>query len=286
MTDSQTRFAALPLKQKISVIAFFIIGAFVLYEAISIFRGSGSGSATIVPPKEVATKMSEGGPAAGKSVPPKMNPSVTPNNVPSASNPPPAAPHATALLSKPIPETVAPPPTPYVVQQEQAQNNYVSALNELQMLKIQREMAETNQAIIAAKLATVTAEKSITDMLSPEPMAPPPVPIKKESAAEEEANSVVFGSKAAYYTVQSVTMQLDQWHAVLSFKDKLYDVTVGDVLPVDGAVVSAIDQKSVTLQVAGLEQRLPFDSTDSIPAQTPGGGNAGALRSPPPPSDK
>src|SRR5438105_8732767 len=51
--------------------------------------------------------------------------------------------------------------------QQETQAKYIAALNELQMLKIQREIAETNQAIVKAKLETVTDQKNIINLLSP-----------------------------------------------------------------------------------------------------------------------
>jgi len=285
MTDSQSRFAAMPAKQKASVVTFFIIGAFVLYEVIGVVRGGSGGSTTITPAPTAMNSAAPnasapgGGPtlsSSAPSTPPSaMNHGPTPNNLPSAppsagpSSPPPGvapASHASPLLSKPSVDEAPPAPTPYLAQQDQSQNRYVSAINDLQMLKIQREMAETSQAIIAAKLATVTAEKNISDLLSPDSMGSvssgvkkgPPIPAGPPPTLE------LMNTRSAY-TVQSVTMELDQWHAVLKYKQKLYDVTVGDTLPTDGSTVTAIDQKGVTLELNDMKQRIPAVSTDPMP---------------------
>lgn len=263
MPDSQNQFDALPLRQKITAILFFIIGAFVIYEVIGMFRGKSSSSKP---------------PAITKAT---VAPSAT---APARATNPPATtslPHGSPLTSKPLAEGTPPPPTSHLEQQEQAQNHYINTLNELQLLKLQREMAETSQAIMAAKLATVTAEKNISELLSPEginnqkslptPTSPAPTP------------PVGFNDNNNYYAVLSVSMELEQWHAVLSHKNRLYTVSVGDVLPPDGSVVAAIDQKGVTLQQGGAEQKIPLTMTDSLPPPAQHAPMGSALTAPPAP---
>ena len=53
-----------------------------------------------------------------------------------------------------------------LAQQKQIEAKYIAALNELQALRLEREIAETNKAIIDAKLGTITAQKNIIDLIS------------------------------------------------------------------------------------------------------------------------
>src|SRR5207244_1542591 len=47
--------------------------------------------------------------------------------------------------------------------QEETQTKYVTAINELQMIKINKDIAEANQAIATAKLSVVQSQKKIVD---------------------------------------------------------------------------------------------------------------------------
>lgn len=287
MNDTQSRFAALPPRQKASVVIFFIIGAVVIYLIIGMFRnGSSSAPAPITP---VTTNQTTAAPAPlNKPVPPQANqagPSSLPPGVgqgphpnQAAANPPER--HVSPIISKPMVEKALP-SSSFLVQQDQSENRYVSAINDLQMLKIQREIAETNEAIVTAKLATVTAEKTIAELLGATlgNMNGP------KSAPKEEPNSLppppipaAMAQPRATYTVQSVTMELDQWHAVLTYMGKQYDVSVGDVLPLDGSTVSAIDAKTVTLELGDMKQRLPVTSSTDMGSSddAQGGGGTGA----------
>lgn len=53
--------------------------------------------------------------------------------------------------------------------QQETQQRYVYGLNELQMLKLNQQIAETNKSIATAKLATIKAQKEVVDMLTPKP---------------------------------------------------------------------------------------------------------------------
>lgn len=163
--------------------------------------------------------------------------------------------------------------------QKKTEQKYLDQLNQLQMLKIQREIAETNQAIASARLATVTAEKTVSDLLTKptQPPTPPPVPAGFTAAGPATAVAIVPEGGApppaenvppppppsliAPYTVISVSMQLGRWTAVLAFQGKLFSVTIGDVLPVDGAVVTSISRNGVVLAKEGKRKRISIVSS-------------------------
>lgn len=239
MADTQG-FAGLPLRQKIMIILIAMTVIFVIWEMISLYRGGKNAYAATPPPPKSAVQ------------PTSLPPGVAPARAP-------VLPQAKPEQSRPEAQAI-PPASILLTQQELVQSKYVSALNELQMLKIQKEIAETSQAIVAAKLATVAAEKSITNILSEADLGknPPPKP--------EPALPL---SEAGGYSVQSVSMEQDQWHALVKFKDKLYSVSVGDMLPPDRSIVKSIDQKGVILDTAGAEQRIPLTVSDNASSTAP-----------------
>ncbi|HSW71534.1 MAG TPA: hypothetical protein VLH77_06095 [Gammaproteobacteria bacterium] len=164
MADSQSSFAALSPKQKMMAIIFLMIAIFIVWEVIGMFRGGKALERALTPsPPAIAANAPLPKPALPQAPPPAVQQAVS--APPASPSRPPNAPQLTPQQSHPQVE-MAPPASVMLMQQEQVQSKYVSALNELQMLKIQREIAETSQAIVAAKLATATAEKSITDLLS------------------------------------------------------------------------------------------------------------------------
>jgi len=285
MADSPG-FAALPPRQKVIVVIFLTIAIFVVWELIGLFRGGKDKSSMISPAPSAV--------AAQAPVPKSALPKSPPPPVQQMSGPAPhgfMSPHLAPQQSHPEVDTT-PPASIVLVQQEQVQSKYVTALNELQMLKIQKEIAETSQAIVAAKLATATAEKSISDLVAE---AENPVTTNSHTPPPGASSTTIMppglppgvGPDApGSYSVQSVTMEQDQWHAVVKFKDKLYDVSVGDQLPPDKSLVKAIDQRGVTLDTAGAEQRIPLTVTDNEPTDlntsTPGGTHSGPIVSPAP----
>jgi hypothetical protein len=152
--------------------------------------------------------------------------------------------------------------------QEETQAKYLAALNELQMLKVTRDIAEANQAITAAQLATVTAQKNIVNILAPQQ------PVMQADYARGLVNPVTSGNvittpaptttvtqttttqQEATYTVISVSQLQYRWHAVLGYQGNLYNVSIGDVLPADGAVVKAIDKSGVILERNGVKKKI------------------------------
>jgi type IV pilus biogenesis protein PilP len=156
--------------------------------------------------------------------------------------------------------------------QKMTEEKYVGKMNELEDLRIQRQIAETNQAIAAAKLATVTAEKGISDLLT-RPMTPA-APISSFSNELVTPTTTSSGSPPAPvtppeqpqappvdYTLISVSMQLNKWSAVLGYQNGFFNVSVGDVLPVDGSTVTSITKNNITLKKEGKTRKLNIVSS-------------------------
>ena len=138
--------------------------------------------------------------------------------------------------------------------QQETQLKYITALNELQMLKVQREIAETKQAITSSTLANATAEKSITDLLTIQQMPaqnayvpPPPQQVAPAASVTENVPKMVQSFNEVPYAVVSLTYKNNKWNAVLSYQEKFFSVGVGDTLPPDNSVVTSIDRNGLTL---------------------------------------
>jgi hypothetical protein len=154
-------------------------------------------------------------------------------------------------------------------QERQSEQQYISKLNELESLKIQRQIAEMNQAIAAAKLATVTAEKGISDLLikpAPAQVAPSEYatklvnPVRQGETVVSQQQAQAASTAGIQYTVISVSMQLKKWSAVIGYQGKLYNVSDGDVLPIDGSVVEKIFKDGVVLNKDGKKRKISLVS--------------------------
>lgn len=156
-------------------------------------------------------------------------------------------------------------------EEQAATQKYIGKVNELEELKIQKDIAETNQAIATAKLATVTAEKNISDLLTKPAVSttpPPPPPSSYATQMGAPIQSIVSPPPPvssppplADYTVISVTMQLHKWSAVIGYQGKLFNVDVGDVLPPDSSVVTSISRDSVVLKRNGKVRKVSVVSS-------------------------
>ena len=139
----------------------------------------------------------------------------------------------------------------------------------MEELRIQRQIAETNQAIAAAKLATVTAEKDISDLLT----RPAPgtmtvntygnVPGKTSAEilppGEEGAATIpviVPKQQEVPYSLVSISMSLNKWNAIVALQGQMFSVGVGDILPPDESVVTHISKNSITLRKDGKSRRI------------------------------
>lgn len=227
-------------KQKIMLVATVLIIIFVAWQAFKLMGGGGSDAAPATPAPTTANKAAvrPGGNGGG------------------------AANQAAAVVSAPeavqAPKQVPVPSNPEILKiQQDTQAKYISAINELQMLKLQKDIAETKQAITSSILANATAEKSITDLLTVQQMptssyAGPALSPSNASSAGIEALPkpvvAVANLQETPYVVTSVAFRNDRWAAVVSYQDKYYNVNVGDILTPDGSMVLAIDRNGVTLE--------------------------------------
>ncbi len=236
-------------KQKITIALVVVILGFVGWQAMGLIGGGSSGSSTPAPApvKTAAT----GQPPAANGAPVAA---VAP--APSADNTPKQAPvQANAELLK---------------LQQETQAKYVAALNELDMLKLQRSIAETKQAITISTLATATAEKSITDLLtaqvsqmptsnnnlsnqySPFAANTPNQDASMNPNAQNQGGAPPppqpkINIQESLYVLRSVAYKSEKWTAIISSGKDVYNVVVGDTLPNDNSVVTGIDKNSVTL---------------------------------------
>jgi type IV pilus biogenesis protein PilP len=152
-----------------------------------------------------------------------------------------------------------------MTSQQATQCKYLEALNELQMLKVTKEITATNKDISADKLATVEAQKKIVDLLTGPATLPVGATTVTSTTQTTEATqgpqaTQGFGAPEIAYTVVSISQVQFRWGAVLSYKGILYSVHVGDVLPPDNSMVVAITKDNVTLQKDGTRKKLSLIS--------------------------
>src|SRR5579862_3301069 len=126
------QIADLTTRQKVITVIFVLIVIFLIWQVIRLLHVGGSTSAPTPAANAVAA------------------------NTPQMSVPKPAA--------LPKPADVSANDAVLQRMQQQTEAQYVVALNELQMLKISRDIAEANKAIATAKLDTVTAQKNTLDL--------------------------------------------------------------------------------------------------------------------------
>lgn len=171
--------------------------------------------------------------------------------------------------------------------QQETQKKYIAALNELEMLKLKIEIAKANESLTNTKLSTITTEKKMSDLLTVAPPPPPPAPLPtlpEGTFASNMASPVAAGQSipggsasaggaagalpsslppgvvpgghtppaesappAVAYIVLSVSYKDNKWNTVIGYQDKLYSVSVGDILPTDGSKVLSINKNGVVL---------------------------------------
>ncbi len=227
------------LRQHITVGVLILVLAMIIWQMIGLFGGGGGGSSTAIAPMTNANNNKHPNQTSA------MSQLVgSPSSLPQAHLTPNAA-ESDANLVK---------------MQQDTQEKYLNALNELQVLKVNREIAVTNQAIMTARLAAVAAEKKMTDILSP----PAPTPqeyaqnLVNPSVAKNQTTTTTEESvpDVVTYTVVSVSLLQNQWGAVMGSKGNLYSVKVGDILPPDRSKVIGIDKSGVTLLKDGEKVRI------------------------------
>lgn len=185
--------------------------------------------------------------------------------------PNPNIPKPAAFAKKKEPAELTPREQQLMALQQQTEAKYIAAMNELQMLRIEKEIAETNKEISAAKLDTIAAQKGIEEMLAPpkpkisptqsvQSLANPQqaqLPSQQSAQSSQPQAPVAAPAPILNYTVVSVSRLRGKWQAVLgSDEGRLYHVSVGDVLGSAGTVVMAIDQSGVLLETNGKQQKI------------------------------
>jgi hypothetical protein len=263
MTTDQmkNKLENMPTKQKIMMVITLIVVLIVIWQVVGLF-GSPSTPPTTINPAPVASNMSANAPGAQTMKPMAQN--MTPNQAPMGT------------LQQP-PQVVVPKEVPISKdqtqeEQDKVEKKYLKQLNDLEQLKLERQIEETNQAIATAKLATVTAEKSTADLLTK-----PAVTVPEGAYANQLVSPTRSGAAIAEgppveqvppppsvepaipdvaYTVISVSMQLNKWTAVIGAQGKLYSVSVGDTLPPDGSVVTSINKNGVTLRKDNIKRKI------------------------------
>ncbi|GEM_PF-1345204 len=262
--------AGMTTKQKATIGALVVVVLIIVWQVMGLFGG---GSKTAEPATNtVITPAAQ--PTAGANPSPSLNP-ATPGQ-PGA----PVAPHPVMPVQNNVVQAgIAPLSLEGEIAdiQKKTEQKYIDQINQLQMLRIQREIAETNQAIANARLATVTAERGVTDLLT-KPSAnsqqipagayanalanPTPTGIALPTEVTTTTTAPVATPPPAppvmeaQYVVISVSMQLGRWNAVLGNQGKLYNVHVGDVLPLDNSVVASISKSGVVLQKEGKRRKI------------------------------
>jgi type IV pilus biogenesis protein PilP len=231
--DKLQMVSGMTTRQKVTIAVLVIIVLVILWQLIGLFRGP---------------KVSTPTPARNATAP-------------RVATPAPAMPQPAALPPKPAPMSQR--ELELMRLQQETQAKYLAALSELQMLKVTRDIAETNQAIAAAKLATVTAQKkTITELTGP--VAPIPQGAYASALTsptgatptETQPQPPVAIPQETSYTVISVSQLRYRWSAVIGYQGNLYSVSVGDILPPDGSRVVNINKSGVTLERNNVRRRV------------------------------
>lgn len=164
------------------------------------------------------------------------------------------------ISEAPVPKEV----TGILMTQQQMQQHYLESLNELQMLRLQRELIELKGAIASAELAKATTEKNLQDLLNPPPPPPPPPhmnPYLNNAPPGPGAAVEVESIWSQYRVLSVVSNEAATWSAVIGFRDKTFVVNVGDVLPPDGSRVISINKQGVTIENDGKTKQIEIISS-------------------------
>lgn len=249
-SDKAAMLSGLTTRQKVMAGVFVVIVLVLIWQVAGMFGSAEEAAAP--PPVKPAPAMNAMGAAAPGSAP-AMSPQGT------------MPPVSGQLAQKKPEEPLSPREAELMKLQQETEAKYIAALNELQMLKVQREIAENTKAISTAKLDTVKAQKGIVDLLTkPEQTATPEqyaqglvAPTPAAQPVPSSGMPVEAEPKAEVtYTVISVSQLQYKWNAVLGYKGRLYSVSTGDVLPADGSKVISIDKSGVVLEKDGTQKKL------------------------------
>ncbi len=254
MKDKVTQTSS---RQKVIIVVMIIVVLIIGWQIMGLMGGDSTPPPTIQPIAKVDASS-----PADPNAPAK--PLATQNNLPAASSPD---------LDESLKQSSIVNDPQFNRLQRITEEKYVGKLNELEELRIQRQIAETNQAIAAAKLATVTAEKDIGDLLtqpSPSAMAYAEAGVKTSvdlapasSSDNPDAQSPVPIPviEVAPYKLISVSMLFNKWTAVVTLQDTMFSVGVGDTLPPDGSLVTNISKSSVILKKEGQSRKVSITAS-------------------------
>jgi hypothetical protein len=242
-------------KQKIIGVLTVVIVAFIIYEVIGLFS-NGSTEPVNAPIKQASSTQ----PAQA---------TVTTTTTAKTTAPAQIVPTPVAVISgsKDYSE---------LQKQREQQNAYLDSVNQLQLLRVKKDIAEVNQAIAVARLAAETANKNMSDLLTQPailPQAPAGVGVSVTPGTSannqntQQPNATPANAAPANaqildipFTVVSVSMQSNRWSAVLGYEDKLYSVIMGDSL-FDGSKVISINKSGVTLLKDGKRRKISIQTT-------------------------
>ncbi len=239
-------------KAMIKIGAAVAVGAVVIWLGVGMFGGSDQSTQVAAKPQ---TRPNPEIPKQAQVIP-------NPATVPTA----PAAPASTIAINK-APMTQA--EIDLMQMQQATQTKYIAALEQLQMLLVQKDIATANKDIansdrdvLKAKRESILAQKSILDMLAPTKTATVDAgPSKNAGNSNNGGNLGGTALSQNDFTVVSVSNTRGRWYAVLSTTDgKLYSVSVGDSIASDGSIVKAIDRSGVTLDKSGVSRKIAMAS--------------------------
>ena len=217
-------------RQKVTLVIFIIIIAIVAWQVYALFKSDTP--AAPPPPPKPAVKA-----GAPQGTPPQMS-----GNIPPPAQTPPALPKPPVLSSKEL---------ELIRLQKQTEERYIAAVNQLQMLKIEREIAETNRSIATARLEAATSEKAMAGLTQSSGYTQNITgPSSQPMVSAETLPSITANN----YVVISVSYLQGKWSAVLGSQGKLYQIYIGDVLPDTEIKVVDINKSGVTLKI-GEEKR-------------------------------
>lgn len=212
-SDKMRAISGLTGRQKIIAIIIILILLVILWQVIDIFRSKSPGP-TITPTTTANKAPALNGNKAANTVPANIRaPQVPPSGVQTGQ----------LMNNQPSPQELE-----IMRLQQETQSKYLADLNQLQVLKVQRDIAETNKAIAEAELATVKAQKNVVSMLSPS-TTPPDTYAKNLAGGQQAANvpAPVLQPVDVAYSLISVTQLQSKWSAVLGYQGNLYYVSVG-----------------------------------------------------------
>ena len=245
-------FSTLTTKQKVIGVLTLVIIAFIIYEVIGLFSSGGSKPVAITPtppaqPKQTGTASAPVGTAV------------------------PSAQQTAAVPILPTVNIITPPTQPINLKQEQQQQEaYLDSVNQLQLLKVKKDIAEANQAIATARLATETANKNMSDLLTQPALPQVSSSVYSNKLAGTSLSTLETGAPESIKTppqiaeisfvVISVSMEFDHWNAILGYQGKLYTVSIGDTL-LDGSTVVTINKNGVVLVKDGKRRKINIQTT-------------------------